>query len=265
MFSAKKTEPTDVPPYDRSHPEDALKSWAGSAATQIGLTVAPLLKSPLSTCRVIEIGCGRGNLTIEIARRCRTVVGLEPNPAYAESAEAAARTSGLSNIKILRSPIHEVAACTSFDLAIMDNVLEHIEDQRGALHCMSGLLKVGGVFAIIVPNRLWPLEVHYRLPFLSYLPLPAANLYLRLSGRGRDYRDSSYAPTYWALHRLLRARAELDSQLTLPAQPALTRGGSSVVYRAGIELIRRWPRLWAISKAFFVIGKKVSPTPHFDR
>jgi hypothetical protein len=148
-----------------------------------------------------------------------------------------------------------------FDLAVMDNVLEHIEDQREALHQMSSLLALGGVAFLLIPNKLWPIEVHYKLPFLSYLPLPAANLYLRASGRGRDYRDASYAPTYLGLQGLLRERPELDARFTLPADTSLAQGGASTTYRLGTELIRRWPALWAISKSFLVLAKKMAPTP----
>jgi SAM-dependent methyltransferase len=264
MFSARATEPDHIPVYDRNHPDEARKEWAKAAAKQLELTAAPFLELPFSECRVIDIGCGRGDAALELARRCRSVVGLEPNPVYAQAAAKAVRESKLSNIEILQHSVDDVDASRVFDLVVMDNVLEHIEDQRRALHRMSTLLTVGGVFVVIVPNRLWPFEVHYGLPFLSYLPLPAANLYLRISGRGQDYRDSSYAPTYRGLQRLLRERTELASQLTLPAQPSLARGGLSLVYRAGIGLIRRWPAFWAISKAFVVVGKKTSATPPLE-
>jgi hypothetical protein len=94
------------------------------------------------------------------------------------------------------------------------------------------------------------------LPFLSYLPLSLANRYLRWTGRGTDYTDASYAPTYWRLNRLLRARPELEYHYVLPADVALTTAGGSWLYRTGIAAIRRWPALWAISKAFLVIVVK---------
>jgi len=263
MSFARVNESSAVPVYDRNHSDAARKRWASAAARQIELTAAPFLAVPFAHCRVIEIGCGRGDAAVEFARGCRSVLGIEPNPAYAQSARAAALSSGLSNIEIREQSVDDLDFGSAFDLVVMDNVLEHIEDQRRALHAVSALLAPGGVCVLIVPNRLWPIEVHYGLPFLSYLPLPAANLYLRLSGRGQDYRDSSYAPTYLGLKQLLRERSELDCHLTLPAQPSLARGGLSLGYRAGIELIRRWPAFWAISKAFLVVGRKTSATPPF--
>lgn len=50
-------------------------------------------------------------------------------------------------------------------------------------------------------NRLKVIETHYgRLPFLSWLPKPTANLYLRALGRGNRYYENLY--TYWTLRRL---------------------------------------------------------------
>lgn len=261
-FEENSAAAGDFPEYERSHhPMRERQRWAAAFAKQIELTAGPLLDVPFSKCRVLDIGCGYGHTALELARRCGAVVGIEPNPALVREAKAAAASSGLDSVEILHRNVGDMDAPASFDLAIMDNVLEHIEDQRQALHRMSALLTVGGVAFLLIPNKLWPVEVHYRLPFLSYLPLPAANLYLRVTGRGRDYRDASYAPTYFGLSRLLCERPELTARFTLPADTSLAQGGASRTYRVGTELIRRWPALWAISKSFLVLAKKIAPTP----
>jgi 2-polyprenyl-3-methyl-5-hydroxy-6-metoxy-1,4-benzoquinol methylase len=263
-MSFEKNSPAaeDFPEYERSrHPMRERQRWAAAFARQIELTAGPLLDVPFSKCRVLDIGCGYGHTAVALARRCGTVVGLEPNPALVREAKAAAASSGLEGVEILHQNVGDMDAPVSFDLAIMDNVLEHIEDQREALHQMSALLTLGGVAFLLIPNKLWPIEVHYRLPFLSYLPLSAANLYLRAAGKGRDYRDASYAPTYFGLQRLLRERPELTARFTLPADTSLAQGGASAIYSVGTKLIRRWPALWAVSKSFLVLAKKTAPTP----
>jgi hypothetical protein len=45
------------------------------------------------------------------------------------------------------------------------------------------------------------LEPHYRLPFLSVLPPPLADEYLRISRRGSHYDEKHL--TYWGLKRLV--------------------------------------------------------------
>jgi SAM-dependent methyltransferase len=246
-----------LPEYERLSLRMAERSrLAEGFARQIELTAGPRLDRPLAECNAIDIGCGYGYTAAELATRCRRVVGIEPNAALAAQAGNTVAARGLHNLEIRQQEIGELPDVAAFDLAIMDNVLEHIEDQRGALRRLSQCLRPGGVAFLLVPNRYWPIEVHYKLPFLSYLPLSVATSYLRLSGRGTDYRDASYAPSYLRLQRLLRERPELDARLTLPADVGLAEGGGSPAYRAGVALLRRFPAMWAISKAFLVVAKK---------
>jgi SAM-dependent methyltransferase len=246
-----------LPEYERLSLRMAERSrLAAGFAKQIELTAGPRLDMPLAECEAIDIGCGYGYTAAELARLCKRVVGIEPNEALAEQARRTVEERGLTNLEISQVAIGELDDVERFDLAIMDNVLEHIEDQRGALRRLSDCLRPGGVAFILVPNKYWPIEVHYRLPFLSYLPLPLATRYLRASGRGTDYRDASYAPSYRKLWKLLRERPELDARLTLPADISLAEGGGSPVYRVGVGMLRRFPPLWALSKAFLVVAKK---------
>jgi 2-polyprenyl-3-methyl-5-hydroxy-6-metoxy-1,4-benzoquinol methylase len=224
-------------------------------ARQIELTTAPFLDRPFADCRVLDIGCGYGYTAAELAKSSRQVVGIEPNAALV----AEARERAAPNLEIRHHAIGELDDTEGFDVAVLDNVLEHLEDQVDSLRRISRCLKPGGVAFILVPNKLWPIEAHYGLPFLSYLPLPLANRYLRLSRRGTDYQDASYAPSYRRLRRLLADRPELDSRLTLPADVSLAEGGGSRVYTVGVAALRRWPLLWAISKAFLVVAKKRPP------
>ena len=84
-----------------------------------------------------------------------------------------------------------------------------------------------------MPNRLWPVEAHYKLPFLSWFPLPVANAYLRRSGRGTEYTDASYAPTLWGLRGALNALPELTWELTLPGDPNAMTSGAPVTIGGG--------------------------------
>lgn len=245
-----------LPEYERLSLRMVERSrLAEGFARQVELTAGPSLDLPLADCEAVDIGCGYGYTAAELARRCKRVVGIEPNEALAEQARKTVEERGLTNLEIRQQPVSELDV-EAFDLAIMDNVLEHIEDQRDALWRLSRCLRPGGVAYILVPNKYWPIEVHYRLPFLSYLPLPLATRYLRASGRGTDYRDASYAPSYRRLRRLFRERPELNAKLTLPVDVSLAEGGGSLVYRFGVGLIRRFPPMWAVSKAFLVVAKK---------
>lgn len=246
---------SSLPDYEQGLAMVERRRLAAGFARQIELTTAPWLDIPFERCTVIDIGCGYGNTAAELATRCARVVGLEPTPALAEHARELSRDSS-PGFELREQPIGALEEVGGFDVAVMDNVLEHIEDQTEALRQLSRCLKPGGVAFILVPNKLWPIEVHYGLPFLSYLPLPLANRYLQLSGRGQDYRDASYAPSYRTMRRLLAERPELDARFTVPADITLADGGARATYQFGIALLRRFPALWMISKAFLVVAKK---------
>jgi len=229
---------------------------APAFARQILATSGPFLRSVVSDLAVLDVGCGYGHTAIELARECKQVVGIEPNQTLWQHACGLGSSSGCTNVEFRNDGIEALSDVSCYDLVVLDNVLEHVRDQELALRRVSAALKPGGVAFILVPNRLWPIEVHYGLPFLSYLPLRLANCYLRMTGRGRDYSDASYAPSYSGLKRLLGGCKELAPRFVLPADVSLATLGRSFHYRLGVAAIRRFPWLWAISKVFLVIAVK---------
>ncbi len=229
---------------------------AADFARQILATTAPRLLRPFSELDVLDVGCGYGATAMELARHCRHVVGLEPGRSLYESGLRllAERQSG--NVELKHAGIEELDAEDRYDLVVLDNVFEHLPDQPGALTRLLRALRPGGVMYILTPNKLWPFEAHYGLPFLGWLPLRWANAYLRLSGRGTDYTDASYAPTYGRIKRLFAAHPEIRFSFVLPANLSLSYRGVPVHYRVGAALIKRFPSLWRISKSLLVVAWK---------
>lgn len=246
------------PSYDRDE-KSMLTTRAPLAQNFAKLildTTAPFLPCPPSELTVLDIGCGYGHTTIELAKQCRYAVGIEPMPELYEFALRLKASSGLVNIEFRQQSIYDLTETGIYDLVVLDNVFEHLPDQRLALAKICQVLKTKGVVYILTPNKLWPIEPHYHLPFLSYLPLRLANFYLRITKRGEDYSDACYLPTYWGLKKLLQERKELSWQFVLPSDVTLAMSGRSFHYRLGVELIRRFPFLWAISKSFLIVAVK---------
>jgi len=248
----------DRPAYD-SGPQNMLDQRAPRAAgfaRQILQTVQPFLSTPIPQLCVLDLGCGYGHTTVELARQCRQIVGIDASRTLVEHALTVKQQAHLPNVEFDCRAAEDLQDVARYDLVILDNVLEHLPHQRPALRRVAASLKPGGVVFILVPNKLWPMEVHYHLPFLSYLPLRLANLYLRLTGRGSDYSDASFAPSFFGLNRLLRHCEGVSFRYVLPADLSLATMGRSLHYRVGASAIRRCPWLWAISKMFLVVGVK---------
>ena len=247
---------SDRPSYDEfTDFRTSRDGLAAAMARQALLTTKPWLPGPDAELDVLDVGSGYGGTSIALARECRTVVALEPAQHLHESAVATAGDA-FDNLELVHGGIEDLSRDEAFDLVVLDNVYEHLPDHGAALAAISRALRPGGVLYLLVPNKLWPVEAHYKLPFLAWLPLRLANRYLRWSGRGTSYEDASYAPTYWGLRRALRAHPELAFEFVLPGDPAATKAGTRPHYRAGMWALRRVPSLWCISKALLVVAVK---------
>jgi SAM-dependent methyltransferase len=230
-------------------------------ARQILGTVASDLSKPVKQLQVLDIGCGYGHTALALAEQCQYVVGIEPCAEPAVTAQRLQQESHVQNAEFHHATLEGFHTERLFDLIILDNVLEHLPDQQGSLKRIAALLAPGGVLYLLVPNKYWPIEVHYHLPFLGWLPVDLANQYLKATGKGTDYTDASYAPGFLKIIRLMNREKSWRWRFALPANLAWTTAGSAWHYRLGIGLLERCPAMWAISKAFLIVARKRSASP----
>lgn len=96
---------------------------------------------------VLEVGCGRGAAAARIARRADHFVGCEPDAqSYAVADANIGSFARLYNCMSFKLPISE-----TFDTICAFEVLEHIEDDHGALAEWREKLKPGGTLILSVP------------------------------------------------------------------------------------------------------------------
>lgn len=108
---------------------------------------------PSLTGKVLELGAGTGTFTRIIARTADHVDALEPDGSYASSLDRVA--AELPNVRSIHSNLEGwgVAETPSYDNAVAINVLEHIEDDKGALAQLVKQVRVGGTVALWVPSH----------------------------------------------------------------------------------------------------------------
>jgi 2-polyprenyl-3-methyl-5-hydroxy-6-metoxy-1,4-benzoquinol methylase len=101
--------------------------------------------------RVIELGCGSGELTAMISRRGHDVMGVDIN----RDKILAARTR-FPGVRFEQQDIREIVVDGErFDTVVLAEVLEHVNDAVGhdMLTIAWALLRPGGRLIVSVPNE----------------------------------------------------------------------------------------------------------------
>lgn len=148
------------------------------------------------TC--VDIGCSSGIIVSMLAPKFDRVVGLDYDIIALRTISPEIRRSVLF--------IHGDAmtlpfADNSCAVVICAQVYEHVPNAQTLFDELYRILHPEGVIFFSGPNWLFPIEPHYFLPFLHWLPERLASGYLRLTGKGPHYYERSYS--YWKLHRML--------------------------------------------------------------
>jgi SAM-dependent methyltransferase len=104
--------------------------------------------------RVLEVGCGTGQLGAFLSIGGRSVVGVDMTRASLELAGGFKQRHGLHNCNFLHGDLFDLPLQReSFDLVICKGVLMATADPRGGLHAICKLLRPGGYLIIGLYNR----------------------------------------------------------------------------------------------------------------
>jgi len=234
--------------------EDLMRAdWEGplrEAEAYIGISEAS---------RILDIGSGVGSFVAACRRRGLKAFGLEP--------DRIGQGAKLTSIQIARRRLAEQAfvsgigeslpfpdAC--FDLVTMNQVIEHVNDQRMVLREAARVVREGGVIYVACPNYLRFYEPHYRIFWLPLLPKTLGRLYLSLRGRSSAMLNQL---TYTTGNRVRKLLAALGPEYTvldlnrerflkkLAAGSFAARSTRMVAALTRLPLIGR-AALWAILK-----------------
>jgi len=119
----------------------------------------------------IDVGCSTGSITYQLANLFKTIIGIDfdiealmygkkQNLDYFNTLE-------LINADGLVLPIKS----ESVDILLCTQVYEHVPDDYKLVEELYRILKPNGVIFFSGPNKLFPLELHYNLPFIHWLPV----------------------------------------------------------------------------------------------
>ena len=229
--------------YDAWH-RDVQSETAAADRPWHELLFRHLAATDLDRRRVLEIGCGRGELA------CRSLAGAEAPARYVAADFApSAVTFGRSRAAALApgalhwivADIQRIPLAGAFDTVISCETIEHLPDPVGALRELRRVLRPGGRLFLTTPNYMGPFGLYRG--------------YLRL--RGRRYteggqpicRFTSLPRTWWWLKRAgfrVRAVDAIGHYVLRPGQVPFEPDG--------LRRFERW--LWPVGLHSLFVAEK---------
>jgi len=156
--------------------------------------------------RALDLGCGAGYGSAELAFSASSVAGLDIAP----DAAASCRASYPSIPFLAASATAVPFRANQFDLVVAFEVIEHLADYRALLDEVARVLTHQGLFIVSSPNRLYyaeqrakvgpnPYHEHEFEPeeFVAELSRVFSNVRLLLQNRTESFAFHPAASTFW--------------------------------------------------------------------
>ena len=134
--------------YTHGHHASVLRSHTWRTAEN---SCAYLLPHLAPNQRLLDIGCGPGTITVDLARRVAPgeVLGLDVAEEVVAQAEAHRREQGVDNVRFATGDVYALDLPeASVDVVHAHQVLQHLTDPVRALQEVRRVLKPGGLLAV---------------------------------------------------------------------------------------------------------------------
>lgn len=111
------------------------------------------LVRPVPGGRVLDLGCGTGDLTAELHRRlgARETMGIDTSSAMLAQAGAHTRTGDSTILRFGRADLATVEPDGSWDVVAANASLQWVPDHPQLLRRLTGALRPGGQLAVQIP------------------------------------------------------------------------------------------------------------------
>ena len=134
--------------YTHGHHDSVLRSHRWRTAENSAGYLLPYLHTGQD---LLDVGCGPGTITLDLAARVAPgrVVGLDAAPAAVAEATARLEEVAADNVVFAVGSVYQLEwADASFDVAHAHQVLQHLTDPVAALGEMRRVLRPGGLLAV---------------------------------------------------------------------------------------------------------------------
>jgi len=108
--------------------------------------------------KILDIGCGAGTLALYLAGKGNNVLGIDISSKAIRECLSSKKGLGLKNVNFRQLEFPKEAINEKFDVVLFTEVIEHLEDDKGALKNIKKLLKPKGVMILSTPSNTAPLH-----------------------------------------------------------------------------------------------------------
>jgi SAM-dependent methyltransferase len=133
--------------YTHGHHESVLRSHRWRTAANSAAYLLPALRAGQA---VLDVGCGPGTITLDLAARVAPgrVLGIDAAPEVVDEARAAAASAGFANVDFEVADVYALdLADRSFDVVHAHQLLQHLSDPVAALRELRRVCAPNGVVA----------------------------------------------------------------------------------------------------------------------
>ncbi len=188
--------------YNQYTDSPGWNEWYAKVAPLKGIRVVKtLLQFKNTDAKVLDLGCGIGLTLGVVSQVFPKSIGCEIEEGIAKASREFSKKNFNKNIKVqIYNGIKLPFPNNSFDIVTSIEVIEHTNKPEVMLKEIKRVLKPEGILHITTANKWWPIEPHFKLPFLSYLPPKLSDLYVKLAGKGQSYQNI-HLPSYGEFHK----------------------------------------------------------------
>lgn len=229
--------------YDRMAAHDSTHWWY-RARREILADYLTRYGALPADARILEIGCGTGH-NLPMLARFGAVEAIEIDDA------ARAIASQRLGRPVASAPLPGLAGVErgAYDLIAVLDVIEHIEDDVGALGAMADCLRPGGKILIAVPAHQWMWSAHdvvnHHHRRYSKKTLDTAIARAGLRHNGLRWFNSLLFPVAVAARFAGKLSGKDDSDDSPPAKPLNT--AFEAIFGLERHLVGRVPLPWGLS------------------
>ena len=179
---------------DESHPNYERWKRAREISLERGKFVRSIVEQKIKCEKltILDLGSGQGG-TAKILSEENTVISLDLNIFRLKSQEDFRDNIQRINGNALTVPLKP----DSFDLIILQDVIEHVNDPQSLLNSLLSLLKKNGVLYLSTPNKLSLFNIisdpHWGLPLLSLFSRESIRKYYLKNFRKSEYERKDIA------------------------------------------------------------------------